>query len=288
MKLRSQSEVALAKAAGLYMGELLAPKTVKDYLLNKLSVRINEIAEKVENSSGNNNDFVVNYLTETDADTGEPNIVCDKTAAEIYEAWKAGKNVKASFPELVPFQIPIVSAFQEDGYTLIEFGLIGWEERVYFIGVMHSEDSDGINIVPLQNVFVDRVLLNNELGDLEERFASNSIVYRQIDANGDIEVEDEEAILSLLQGISKNVRCVFDSNNVGEPYLVLNIQSVNTVDNSSDQTKTHTVIFSNVLPTATGIKCVFITQSATTNSTTTELISHTETYEEKVLTVQAP
>ena len=299
------STIASGEMVGNYTAipdvvEAIAQISKANNLINSVSTEDNDKVLKVVNGAaefaeldgggGGNNDFVVNYLTETDATTGEPNIVCDKTAAEIYEAWEAGKNVKALFPELVPFQIPIVMASQEDDYTRVEFGTVTWEATAFFIGVFHVEDSNGVNIVPLQKVLVDTVLLNNELGNLEERFAGNSIVYRQIDANGDIEVEDEDAILPLLKGISKHkgVRCVFDPNNVGEPYLLLNIQSVNTVYNSSDQINTHTVIFSNVLPTAAGVKCVFITQSATTNSTTTELISHTETYEENILSVQAP
>lgn len=283
MNAEMQNEVFLGENVGSYES-YPKPLTTDEYYLEKMYRLIKENG----GGGGGANDFVVNYLIETDMESGETNIVCDKTAAEIYEAWVAGKNVKASLPEFVPSQIPIVSASQEDGYTLIEFGLIGWRDLMYFIGVIHGEDSDGVNIVPLQNTLVDTVLLNNRLGKLTESLSTTDMVY--IDNGNNIEVEGEEAILSLLQGVSKhkNVRCMFDPNDVGEPYLVLNIQSVNTVYNSSDQTKTHTIIFSNVLPTATGIKCVFITQSATTNSTTTELISHTETYEEKILSVQAP
>lgn len=232
------------------------------------------------------NTFIVTYTT-NGADE-HADISCDKTAAEIYAAYESGKTITARLEGAEPTAEPtivmhlfIISLIS--GQNVIAFTASG-DSGPQFNGitVSHAGDDNGNDQITISNT----VLANEQdVRNVEDCIVSYSYQAGNISTHNN----DLLAMFTALQGIN-TIRAVLNGmpDADGRDYFAL--QSYSYVEDSDSESGditslTHTVIFASFIPTVTGAKMRFITQTVVTNAPTLheaiDIVSQSATYEEK-------
>lgn len=224
------------------------------------------------------NTFVVNYTRD-----GHDNVICDKTAAEIYAAYENGKTIIAQTKdEAMPVVMHLFAIASTSGQNVISFGALGEAGHLFVgVGVLHVGDDNGNDQITISNI-----RLANEQ---DVRNAEDCIVSYSYQA-GNISTLNNNLLkmFTALQG-TNTIRAVCSGmqNEGGADYFAL--QSYSNVEDSDPESGditsvTHTVIFASFTPAVAGAKMRFITQTVVTNAPTYEafdIVSQSATYEEK-------
>lgn len=225
--------------------------------------------------------FIVNYTPAEGGYDGQLQLTADKTAHEIYEAYVTGKRIIGVYS---PAEY-IVSVFglsyctktdDETSYFVnLAFTQINGEDiftepldEISLIGISHSGSSDEDE--ENEYIFIDGILIKS---------------YRWMrDRLGAIEVTYSNGInTDLLNELLTHERFgVPISCKKGENRHYLTQHKVEAYNESKDK---HTLIFSCSLPTNAGVKMCFITSEIITPRYSSEIESHTETYEEKTIII---
>lgn len=231
--------------------------------------------------------FVVNYSMNPDTET----ITCDKTAAEIYEAYVSGKKIEG-YVEDCQLLLSGVYLVNDGEYIDIVFNTIQLERSVS-ISQRSGEPNDEIHfhVVPLA-----------QAEDMNE--VRDCIVTYTLNA-GAISCEDRELSLLFTMALEKDgyrgtpYAVICHGNGAAHDLLVdvdvFALQSVtkeNEIDPDTGDTlqSTYTIVFSSVIPTSGGVKMRFITQTVVVASEFFDkdtMTSQSATYEEKTITIQA-
>lgn len=226
--------------------------------------------------------FIVNYTpAEGSEHDGQLQLTADKTAHEIYEAYVTGKRIIGVYSP-VEYTVAVFGLSycnkidDETGYFVnLAFTQINGEDifaepldEISLIGISHSGSSDEDE--ENEYIFIDGILIKS---------------YRWMrDRLGAIEVTYSNGInTDLLNELLTHERFgVPISCKKGENRHYLTQHKVEAYNESKDK---HTLIFSCSLPTNAGVKMCFITSEIITPRYSSEIESHTETYEEKTIII---
>ena len=118
----TRKELYLAVLAGL-SNEKPTPITREEEYLGLIADRFNSISQEFSEDV-----FVINYIQEpidseeSESETTEYTVVCDKTAEEIYEAYTSGKHIVALYEGFV--NLTLTFCYKEDNDVVIHWSAL--------------------------------------------------------------------------------------------------------------------------------------------------------------------
>ena len=118
----TRKELYLAVLAGL-SNEKPTPITREEEYLGLIADRFNSISQEFSEDV-----FVINYIQEpidseeSESETTEYTVVCDKTAEEIYEAYTSGKHIVALHEGFV--NLTLTFCYKEDNDVVIHWSAL--------------------------------------------------------------------------------------------------------------------------------------------------------------------